>query len=264
MLRRDVLDDAGRPAWLLISQLAHARLAAELAAAWDFASHPLVEPRELFLETVRRHDDGWQVWEQRPEVYNGRPRDFMEMPLDESLAVWRRSIAVAGTIGPLAWVTVGGHFRRLTQMTLDKHEARHDWAPDTEHLAEDFLDEQDGHLREYLASFDPARRPEAEATASRSIRLLRLFDYMSLWLCCATQIDVETITGADGETYRFTPQGGAPESQAITVSPWPFVAPQLELSVGGRRIAAVAYGSNEALASAPSNEAEVRWRLVRS
>lgn len=259
MIRRNVTADDGSAAWLLISQIAHARLAGVLAEAWNDALRPLVEPRDVFVETVHKHDDGWLVWEQRPEVHGGKPRDFMEMPLDESLAIWRRSIAVAGVVGPASGVIVGGHFRRLLERALHKHELQHDWSDDFEHLAEEFIDEQQSHRDEYLASRPAERRAEAEAGVDRGLHLLQFFDFASLWLCCAERSEPQSMNGADGETYFFTPVN----AQNIAVEPWPFRPAELELSVVGRRVAAIDYPSADALAAAAATEIELRWRLFR-
>jgi len=259
MIRRDTMTYDGAPAWLLISQLAHARLSADLAEAWDDDLRPLIEPRGSFVETVRRHDDGWLVWEQRPEVYGGKPRDFMEMPLDESLAIWRRCIAVAGIIGPASAVIVGGHFRSLLEKTMLKHEARHDWPLDFEHLAEEFVAEQDAHRAEYLRGCVADRRSNAEAGVDRGLHLLQLFDFASLWLCCAERSEPQTMTGPDGEDYVFTPH----DAENVVVEPWPFRPAELELSVVGHRVAAMNYASDQALATAPAAEIGLRWRLFR-
>jgi hypothetical protein len=257
MIRRDVTAADGSPAWMLISQIEHARVAAELAESWDAGHRPLIEPREEFIAAVRRHDDGWLVWETRPEVCDGRPRDFMEMPLDESLAIWRRSIAVAQTISPSAAVIVGGHFRFLCARTHEKHEDRHDWSANVEHLAEEFVAEQDELRREYLASVRPEQRAEADLAVERGLRLLQLFDYMSLWLCCAARTEPQTMTGPDGEAYVFSPQGGG----RIAIDPWPFRPTIVFLLINGRRVAVGDYPSSEALEAAPSQEVELRLRL---
>jgi hypothetical protein len=256
MIRRDVTYGGG-PAWVLISQIEHARLAAELADAWDVRLRPLVEPREAFIETVRRHDDGWLVWETRPEVSGGVPRDFMEMPLDESLAIWRRSIAVAQTISPAAGSIVGGHFRFLCAKTHEKHEERRDWSAGVEHLAEEFLAEQDELRREYLAAVRPEQRLAAEAAVDRGLRLLQMFDFASLWLCCAERTEPQTLTGPDGESYVFTPR----DARRIAIIPWPFRPNELDLQAGGRRVSVGDYPSSEALAAAPSQEVELAWHL---
>lgn len=255
---------------MLISQLAHARLSGELCAAWDDAARPLPLPRDKFIETIRRHDDGWLPWEQRPEVHDGVPRDFMEMPLDESLAMWRRSIAVAHTIHPASSVIVGGHFRALCQGSVDKHAARHDRPADFMYLAEDFIEEQDTLRAEYLATIEASRQAGQGAALDRGLRLLQLFDFASLWLCCSVPTEPATMH-APGTNQGSAGQGGPEplvftplDEQRITVDPWPFRPASLEVAVVGRRVKAVEYSGSEALATTPSAEVELRWRLERA
>lgn len=263
MIRRDATADDGTPAWILISQLAHARISGELCAAWDDAARPLPLLREKFIETVRRHDDGWLPWEQRPEVHQGVPRDFMEMPLDESLAIWRRSIAVAHTIHPAASVIVGSHFRALCHGSFERHAERHDRPADWQYLAEDFVEEQDELRAEYLETVvAAAQQTEQAAALERGLRLLQLFDFASLWLCCSVPTEPTTMHApgageADLDALLFTPV----DEQRITVAPWPFRPAGLDLRVCGRRVKAAEYPGSEALAAAPSEEVELRWRL---
>lgn len=268
MIRRDATFDDGTPAWLLISQLAHARLSGELCAAWDDDARPLPLPREKFIETIRRHDDGWLPWEQRPEVHDGVPRDFMEMPLDESLAIWRRSIAVAHTIHPAASVIVGSHFRALCEHSVTKHETRHDRPADFLYLAEDFIEEQQSLRAEYLATVAEAEQGREGSVLDRGLRLLQLFDFASLWLCCSVPTQPTTMHGPGSgqgsgagegglESFLFTPI----DEQRIRVAPWPFRPASLELSVVGRRVKAAEYSGSESLAAAESTEVELRWSL---
>ena len=90
MIRRD---DGGD--WLLISQVDHAHLAAEVAAAWgnsDVASLPVPE---MLVPAIRDHDNGWLAWEDAPETdpQTGRPRGFTEMPMTAATRIWTESIA---------------------------------------------------------------------------------------------------------------------------------------------------------------------------
>jgi hypothetical protein len=88
MIRRDTPDS-----WLLISQVDHARLAGDLAAAWGndrVAGLPLAD---WLVPAVRDHDEGWRFWEAHPTVTpDGKPRQFLEMPPAESTAIWTVSI----------------------------------------------------------------------------------------------------------------------------------------------------------------------------
>ena len=110
MIRRDDGDD-----WLLISQVEHARLAGEIAAAWGNSAVPALPHPEWLISAVRDHDEGWRAWELAPRIdpSTGRPRDFTEMPIGDSLVIWRTSIERAVEMSDLGGFAVAGHFRAL-------------------------------------------------------------------------------------------------------------------------------------------------------
>jgi len=95
MIRREAPDG-----FLLVSQVDHARLAADLAAAWGndhIAGLPLAE---WLVPAVRDHDEGWRAWEAAPTLNaNGVPRQFTEMPAADATAIWTRSIETCAS-GP--------------------------------------------------------------------------------------------------------------------------------------------------------------------
>ena len=81
MIRRDVTLPDGRPGWLRISQVDHARLSAELASRWGGGrflpvicnphvegENPLRGVRDEVLAAIRHHDDGWLSWETAPAI----------------------------------------------------------------------------------------------------------------------------------------------------------------------------------------------------
>ena len=79
---------------LLISQVDHAQLAADLAAAWGNATVPGLPLPDLLLPAIRDHDAGWRGWEAAPTCTPaGLPRAFTEMPMQDATAIWTRSIA---------------------------------------------------------------------------------------------------------------------------------------------------------------------------
>lgn len=91
MIRRD-----DGESWLLITQVDHAHLAGDLAAAWGNAQTPPVPEPTLLLPAIRDHDEGWRSWEKSPRIHpdTGIPREFLEMPMVDAVAIWRRSIEV--------------------------------------------------------------------------------------------------------------------------------------------------------------------------
>lgn len=75
--------------WLLISQLEHARIAAELAEAWDTEELSEFPHRDELLSAIRHHDDGWAAWELAPTInQQGEPRDFTEMSMQIATSIW--------------------------------------------------------------------------------------------------------------------------------------------------------------------------------
>lgn len=94
MIRRD--DDGD--AWLLISQVDHAMLAADLAAVWGNAEVAKLPLADWLVPAIRDHDEGWRIWEEAPSVtQEGLPRQFTEMSSDAAEQIWTRSIETCGT-----------------------------------------------------------------------------------------------------------------------------------------------------------------------
>ncbi len=86
----------GMKRWLLINQISHARLAGELAEAWDGQSQlPSLPMQKHLLPAIFSHDEGWDKWDKRPSLNeeNGAPRSFLEMPMSVSTQLWSQSIA---------------------------------------------------------------------------------------------------------------------------------------------------------------------------
>lgn len=283
MIRRDVALPDGRPGWALIGQVEHARIAAEVCRAWNAEAFPLAEPHAELLAAVVHHDDGWLAWELRPTVVDGRPRDFMEMPLDESLAIWRRSIAVAQTFGPLAAYAVGSHFAALCRWARSEHSHDEAWI----HLADEFIAEQEELASERLMDLDrrqesksadaganaTMRRVALRENADRAWHALQFFDRVSLWLCCAERREVATLDvpeslGTGLGAFRFTPQTTAGAAAAggvaeITIEPWPLSVDRLEIATTAEAVAQAGYDSPDALARAARESVPLRWVLVK-
>lgn len=95
MIRRETPDG-----WLLISQVDHARLAGDLAAAWGNDRVPGLPLEEWLIPAIRDHDEGWRSWEAAPTLNDGGvPRQFTEMPAAEAAAIWTASIDLCAS-GP--------------------------------------------------------------------------------------------------------------------------------------------------------------------
>src|SRR5207253_9497790 len=93
---------------MAITQPDHARLAGVFAEAWrDHAGPSLVA-------ASHHHDDGWIAWEEFPTTDGrGRPHDFLTIPMDQRVAVYRRGIDLLAKTDLHAGLLTSLHFGRL-------------------------------------------------------------------------------------------------------------------------------------------------------
>lgn len=258
MIRRNVTTENGQAGWLLISQVEHARLSGELAEHWgnrpsDAQSSflPLIAREEL-LPAIYHHDDGWQQWEESPEIdpQTGRPLAFTEMPLGVALGIWRTSISRAKEIGPLAGWVVASHF---TALLSHSHEAE-------EPLAKSWLEEFGRHRHRWLQAWessDPQRN--SQQNASTALHQLQLFDLLSLWLCMAERTVPQKFDTPGGTKLKLTPQA---DRQEIALTPWPLTTSELLLTVAGRLVPVRVYADRAALAGEPNRDQTLSWHLI--
>ena len=235
--------------WVLLTQPAHAAACGMFAERWGSTTGPFAHLREwaAVLYAAREHDNGWTEWEAAPTVdAAGRPRHFLEMPVAESLPVWRRGPRRAAEYDPYSGLLVSLHATRIFQ---PRHEHGRDTPEERDSLGR-FLEEQEA-LRARL------RRQVAldEAILQAHSALVGLWDRLSLLLCCGPILP--TVLGAvparGGRVdIRVVPDG----ERSAALDPYPFAGGAIELAVPARRIPARPYATpealREALAGAPS------------
>lgn len=235
MIRRISKDVDGVRNWILIPQMQHALLAADLFQNWVFTdrSEQLVEAlRKELLPAVAKHDDGWADWDRDPQFdpQSGRPVDFREMPLGDSLRIWSQSIRLAAEIGNLAGAAVAGHFLDLLEHAdLSAKESRQQ--RDAEKFRKEFLRAR----KDWLARWG-SENPQLHAMGAPefALQLLQGFDRMSLWLCCDEQRVSSPLCLGKQPSVVFENRG-----TVISAEPWPFATEELALKVAGVLVAGV-------------------------
>jgi Protein of unknown function (DUF3891) len=255
MIRRD--SNTGR--WILIPQIAHARLAGDLAEHWGAAPFAPLEPRRQLLWATSHHDDGWAAWDANPllDTDRGWLRSFTEMEIEQSLAIWSDSIETAERQGPLEAYLVAGHFHALAQRIGG-------WAADPARRteAQEFLDHFHDEMSRWLASWQAQDPANTLALARRALAQLQMFDALSLWLCCTPTGDAEQMSTPDGPVLTLNPDAETADPQGVVLSPWPMDVERWNLEVQGREMPAGHYPSSAALAAAPSQSVRLRWNLI--
>ncbi|MBX7165302.1 MAG: DUF3891 family protein [Pirellulales bacterium] len=251
MIRREVPDAEDGPSWLLLSQVDHAALAADLAESWLGGGVQPLAPRDAVLYAVDHHDDGWIEWEQQPQVDpdSGKPVDFLEMPEAQYLEIWSRSVELAAQHGPLpAWL-VAGHFSLLAEMgATQRSEAT---------LSTAWRSELESRRHAWLDEWVRAETGATPAIAARGLAQLRMFDFLSLWFCCAPRHEPLSFPTPDGPVIEWNPLAAG----LVTVSPWPFDVPEIDLAISGRQVPQRHYRDAADLARADSRRQWLSWEL---
>jgi hypothetical protein len=266
MIRRDAKLDDGSAAWVLVSQIEHARISAQLAAHCTGrfgAGEVSDELRREVLAAIRHHDDGWNDWEHSPrlDVDSGKPLSFMELDAAEAIPIWNRSIDAAATYGPLATWMVAGHFSRLTRKYSD--------ATRTDPQAIQWYDGMQQRRAQWLTQWqadEPATR--TAALAEEALQWLWSFDEVSLWFCCTCpaagqrpQARSEPPAKPAGQGTPIEMQLAASGNGLAGATPWLFDSPGIDIEASARVVPAQRYKNVEALFAAAAPHT-LRWQFL--
>lgn len=272
-IRRNQTAADGGQQWLLISQLEHARISGELASAWHADAFATPAVREQIIEMVFHHDDGWLEWERSPGVdpAEGRPRTFTEMPHSLALPIWRKSIEVCETIGPLAALTVAAHFSHLLRQSetpstppatpaerCDELVAPNCDASQQASPAKLWLEEFDARRQGWFSAWqqqDPQRH--TAQVAADALTLLQLWDRISLWLCCSDPTEAFEIEALHEPVTMIPISTGH-----ARIRPWPLSIDVYRPSVEAVAVPVAFYPTAEALAAADHRAVCLRWELT--
>jgi hypothetical protein len=269
MIRRDARLADGAAAWILISQVEHARISAELAehCLGRFHSATIGKIRNEVLAAIRRHDDGWLQWEQSPRLHvdSGWPVSFMELETAEALSIWSSSIEQAATHGPLAGWMVAGHFCRLLGKYGD---------PDHEPEARVWYEQMQKQRAALLEAWRQTDRTlHSVELADESLQWLWTFDEVSLWFCltCPSAGDNLPRASQRNRVGRGTPiemelsamnsMAPANQSPGIAVGkPWRFDAPFLAIEAPAQIVPAAPYESSSQMLAAGADHV-LQWHF---
>ncbi len=228
---------------LLITQPAHARLAATLMSAWDWsAAAPSATARGAVLFAIAEHDNGWKEVDAAPllSAATARPHDFMDLPAKLKREIWPRGVERIAAQSPLAAALVAQH--ALTLHAHRKHEPQ--WR-DFFKLMEDLQ----GRLLQQCA----AQGPFSREAFDRSYDLLYVGDLVSLVFCN------RWTDQAEARGCRITLAAGGDED-AVLIAPDPFNGARVHFEVCARAIADREYASGEDLRTAYEEGRQVTLR----
>jgi hypothetical protein len=211
---------------LAIGQLSHAWLAGQLARAWGNEQFGGIGPREEIALGAQQHDIGWALFDLEPRFnpQTGLPRTFLELTVEEHLAIWRGAPERLASQSLHAALVVSLHGRSLSELRARTR-------PEQAEALQDHIDEERARQTELRAILGLS-----EAETERTRRQMWAWDSLSLALCNAwrpfTVRDVPTADGLIDVELHDRDDGTS------TLDPWPFAQARVDVRCEARRLLA--------------------------
>jgi hypothetical protein len=215
------LNDSGA---LAIGQLSHSWLAGQLARSWGNSLFCAVEPREEVALGAEQHDIGWALFDLEPRFNpdTGLPKSFLELSVQEHLAIWRGAPEHLMSQSMHAALVVSMHGRSLSELRMRANPAQAEGLK--AHVEEERTRQQ--QICEALSV--------SAALAERTQRQMWTWDGLSLALCNAWRPfaanAVPTTEGLTTVELRDRSDGTS------TLEPWPFSARRIEVRCEARHL----------------------------
>lgn len=208
----------------LIRQTDHALLSGAFADAWGSEALPPPPRTDATVAAAARHDDGWADWELSPTVDgDGRPVDFIGIPREEHVDLYRRGIDLVCSEDAFAGLVVCLHGERLYTRPF---------TPDGTPLIER-LEGADRDLAEGFVAGERERRsrllgelgPDTESETEEAWRLVQVWDRLSLFVCMrelgeGDDWTMPPVLGPDGADVEIHAEAKGPNT--VSLDPYPF------------------------------------------
>ena len=214
---------------LLFRQTDHALLSGAFATAWGNDVVPPLAHRESTLVAAARHDDGWSEWELEPRADGeGRPVDFIHIPVAEHTALYRRGIDLVEREDPYAGLLVSMHGERLYTRPFEPG-----MDPRIERLQGDDLKLATEYVEHERARQRRIAGGEPDGDAEEGWRLLQVWDRLSLLVGMqplreGTTRKLPPIATVNGDANI---EARATDARELVLDPYPFAREPVEFSI---------------------------------
>jgi hypothetical protein len=236
--------------WQIIYQQAHALLAMQLAWHWP----PTLPPDRWvgLLAAVAQHDDEQEAWRHRGGHHGltpaGAPANFTQ-----------KEFSMEQAAGVLAAARFQGRWRSL--LTALHLSCLYEGLRGQSKEMDDFLDDLKARQQQWRRALKLTK-----AEAQQAYNLLHWADRLSLILCRHEIPEMgrtlEIYHGPDGRRYHLRqPVPAGP----VLVEPWPFQAPEIEVSVEASVLTQLQFKDDAELAAAlrAAPVEPLRWTLKK-
>ncbi|MCC5934420.1 MAG: DUF3891 family protein [Balneolales bacterium] len=216
---------------LCITQLHHSNMTGALAQAWKGGNGipEVPEPRHLVVQAAMLHDLGWLDWEGQPDTgTEGHPHDFLDMPKEHHLSIWKSGFDDARNFHPLAGLLVLRHNTTLARSGSS--------AGDSPELAAFFswVKRQDKRLEAKLLADHalPGLSPEVLRDMNTFILLT---DYISLRMCMGPEKESPFGPPPAYRDLRLSMEPDPKLPETFRIHPWPFSGDRFSWQAGAWR-----------------------------
>jgi hypothetical protein len=220
---------------VVISQPAHAWVAGQLARYWGNETFGSYKPEADVYIAAALHDVGYLNWEQRSTLNRetGLPHSFLELPTEDRLALWRRSINKMMGYGRYPALMVSLHFTHLCE-----NHRKFD-SPKQFELEKKFLHDQEELQTTLLTSLknDFYYEPwSSDENIQRNARLVSVWDWLSLSLCMGFD-DERVVANVPAATGPVQLKMTIKDDHIVRFDPWPFRSEEpLQIVCEGRHL----------------------------
>lgn len=99
----------------LVKQVDHGELAGEIARAWGNDQFDRPNHRESSCIAAAKHDEGWRSWDDRPAMNDkeARPLQFLEIGMEDHIPLERSGVEAVTALDAYAGLLVGMHWSGL-------------------------------------------------------------------------------------------------------------------------------------------------------
>jgi hypothetical protein len=220
---------------LAIGQQSHAWISGQLARAWGNERFDSPEPWEEVCLAAEQHDIAFAAWDLEPTLNQetGLPYSFIEMPLEQHLAIWspapRRLLAQSRYAALLVSMHGSRVYRRRNLERLEPAQAE---------AVREYLREQQRFREPLIASLedDPASNAWVmPPLLARNSQLVWTWDFLSLAICLdwAPRTAKGVPTGDGAVDIEIAP---GPRRRTAILDPWPFGERALQVRCDARRL----------------------------
>jgi len=260
---------------LLIKQLDHSALSGEFTRHWGNQVFARPEPMEQIALASARHDEGWREGDEKPlyDHATKRPVHFRTIDVRPHIPLYRAGIERIIALDSYAGLLVSMHGSGIYQGRYGAGPIRMETqTEEMQPLMASFVAEQEAVQAELKRRLwqRSQRRSEFERRIWTHYEWLQAWDLLSLFVCLR---DLDG-SGAEERIGPVPAAVGGPDvelmvraigDRTVTVDPYPFDMPTLEVSVPTRIIHDRDYVNEDDLTRAvrAARESAVNCRIVR-